>query len=54
MERREIIDRIIAAAIAIGLWFYVISVVNPPTTVTISHVPLTMLTKEYLREAMSA
>ena len=41
MERREIIDRIIAVAIAIGLWFYVISVVNPPTTVLVRQVPVT-------------
>ena len=50
MERREIIDRIIAVAIAIGLWFYVISVVNPPTTVTIRQVPVTLLNQGYLNE----
>ena len=54
MERREIIDRIIAAAIAIGLWFYVISVVNPPTTVTIRQVPVTLLNEDYLSESKLA
>ncbi|MBR5642308.1 MAG: hypothetical protein IKW92_09295 [Firmicutes bacterium] len=54
MERREIIDRIIAVAIAIGLWFYVISVVNPPTTVTIRQVPVTLLNQEYLDESRLA
>ena len=54
MERREIIDRIIAAAIAIGLWFYVISVVNPPTTVTIRQVPVTLLNENYLSESKLA
>ena len=54
MERREIIDRVIAVAIAIGLWFYVISVVNPPTTVTIRQVPVTLLNQEYLDESRLA
>lgn len=54
MERREIIDRIIAAAIAIGLWVYVISVVNPPTTVTIRQVPVTLLNEDYLSESKLA
>ena len=54
MERREIIDRIIAAAIAIGLWVYVISVVNPPTTVTIRQVPVTLLNENYLSESKLA
>lgn len=54
MERREIIDRIIAVAIAIGLWFYVISVVNPPTTVLVRQVPVTLLNQEYLDESKLA
>lgn len=54
MERKEIIDRVIAVVIAIGLWFYVISVVNPPTTVTIRQVPVTLLNQEYLTEARLA
>ena len=54
MERREIIDRIIAAARASGLWLYVISVVNPPTTVTIRQVPVTLLNEDYLSESKLA
>ncbi len=54
MERREIIDRIIAVAIAIGLWVYVISVVNPPTTVTIRQVPVSLLNESYLSESKLA
>ena len=54
MERKEIIDRIIAVIIAIGLWFYVISVVNPPTTVIVRQVPVSLLNQDYLESSKLA
>ena len=54
MERKEIIDRIIAVVIAIGLWIYVISVVNPPTTVTVRQVPVSLQNQEYLESSRLA
>ncbi|MBO5517592.1 MAG: hypothetical protein J6A42_05900 [Firmicutes bacterium] len=54
MNRNEIINRVAAIVLAIVLWVYVISVVNPPTTVTVRQVPVTLLNQEYLDESKLA
>lgn len=54
MNRNEIINRIAAIVLAIVLWVYVISVVNPPTTVTVRQVPVTLLNQEYLEDSKLA
>lgn len=54
MNRNEIINRIAAIVLAIVLWVYVISVVNPPTTVTVRQVPVTLLNQEYLDDSKLA
>ena len=54
MNRNEIINRIAAIVIAIVLWFYVISVVNPPTTVTVRQVPVALQNQEYLEDSKLA
>ncbi len=54
MNRNEIINRIAAVVIAIVLWFYVISVVNPPTTVTVRQVPVALQNQEYLSDSKLA
>ena len=54
MDRNEIINRVAAAVLAIVLWVYVISVVNPPTTVTVRQVPVTLLNQEYLETSKLA
>ncbi|MCR4805625.1 MAG: hypothetical protein K5981_08225 [Clostridia bacterium] len=51
MKNQVIIDRIIAIIIAVGLWFYVISVVNPPTELTLRSVPVKLLNETYLQES---
>lgn len=51
MNRNEIINRIAAVLLAIGLWVYVLSYVNPPTTVTIRQVPVTLQNTEYMSES---
>ncbi|MBQ2218807.1 MAG: hypothetical protein II418_07685 [Firmicutes bacterium] len=54
MNRDEIINRVAAIVLAIVLWVYVISVVNPPTTVTVRQVPVTLLNQEYLDDSKLA
>lgn len=54
MNRNEIINRVAAIVLAIVLWIYVISVVNPPTTVTVRQVPVTLLNQEYLTDSKLA
>ena len=54
MNRNEIINRIAAIVIAIVLWVYVISVVNPPTTVTVRQVPVALQNQEYLETSKLA
>lgn len=54
MDRNEIINRVAAVIIAIVLWVYVISVVNPPTTVTVRQVPVTLLNQDYLDDSKLA
>ncbi len=50
MDRRlKIIDIILPIVIAIGLWSYVINVVNPPMTETIRDVPIQILGLESLQ-----
>ena len=51
MNRNEIINRIAAVLLAIGLWVYVLSYVNPPTTVTIRQVPVALQNIEYMNES---
>ena len=51
MKNQVIIDRIIAIIIAVGLWIYVISVVNPPTELTLRSVPVKLLNETYLQES---
>ena len=54
MNRDEIINRVAAIVLAIVLWVYVISVVNPPTTVTVRQVPVTLLNQDYLDDSKLA
>ncbi|MBR3719527.1 MAG: hypothetical protein IKN20_06650 [Firmicutes bacterium] len=54
MNRNEIINRVAAVVLAIVLWVYVISVVNPPTTVTIRQVPVALQNTDYLDESKLA
>lgn len=50
MQRNKIGEIFISAVIAIVLWFYVISVVNPPTTDVIKNVPVLISGQETLAE----
>ena len=54
MNKNEIFNRVAAVVLAIVLWVYVISVVNPPTTVTIRQVPVTLLNQSYLEDSKLA
>lgn len=48
-SRLKILDILLPIVIAIGLWSYVINVVNPPQTVTIRDVPIQILGLEALQ-----
>ena len=51
MEKSKIIRIIASIIISIGLWVYVINVVNPSSTTTVKNIPVRLLGTENLAEA---
>jgi len=48
MDSGSLFDKIIAVVIALILWVYVVNVINPPSSTTISGVPVQLLNQEVL------
>lgn len=48
MNSKKTIEIIISLILAIGLWSYVVNVVNPPISVSYKDIPVTLLNEEYL------